>query len=270
MLCDLVGLPIGMHSFDQSGHARRQWTGHRGAAQRVVILLGAIVIHLDMIGGHGGENGDAGRGDIHPIAVIGERGLFVAAIGGRHSQHMRIGRRVRGAFAIVIACRGHHQHIVIIGVIDGVPHRIAIGAAAQTEIDDVGVMIDGMDDALGHGVHGGAAGIIREDLHGHQTGAPARAADALAIVARCADDPGHMRAMSIGVGRIIIILAIVIPGVGGRQTILEIRMPQIHARIDDGHHHAAAALGHIPRPRAIHLLQRPLIAVLGVVGPGVE
>ena len=183
---------------------------------------------------------------------------------------MIVSRGIRRTLTVVIARGGHDQHIMIVGIVDRVSHGVAITAAAQAEVDDISVMIHSMNDAFGHRIHAGAAFAIGKNLDGHQACAPAGAADAYVIIARGPHNPGHMRAVAIGVGGIAVVFAIIIPGVRWRKAIFQIGVIQINARIDNSHHDVATPLGHVPGSRTVDFFERPLIPITRVVGASVE
>ena len=255
-----------MDGLDQGRHPGHQRTSHRRPAHIIVILFGAPIIHGHMIGGHGGKDRNPRSSNIHPIAIIREGRFFVLGVCGGHGQNMSFRRGIGGIVTIIIPCGSHHHHTVIIGIIDGIAHGVAFTAPAQTQIDNVRMMIHSMDHPFGHGVHRRAPLIIGEDLNGHDAGKPAGASHALTIVACGRDNACHMGAVPVGIGRIPIVFTIIIPGIGRCQAILEIGVRKVHARIHHGDHHMAGPLGDIPGPGALNLFMSPLILIAGIVG----
>ena len=136
------------------------------------------------------------RGNIHPEAEGAVAGLHVLTVGGGDGHHVVVGSGVERAARVVIACTGHQEDAVRIGVVDGgLDDRVALRpevAAPEAHVDDVR--------PVGRGVIEGGRHFLGRDFdaqaQGHDAGLPVDAGDALAVVAHGGDDPGDLRSMT--------------------------------------------------------------------------
>ncbi len=241
---DLLGAQLREAGEDQGGGAGDLGGGEAGP--RLGPVAGAA-------GRHHGEVLAVG-GQVDPLG--GVRGLHgrAGAVDGGDRQHPVVGGGVHGLGRVAVALvagRGDHQHPGVHRPFDGFAHRCAVAGDGEGEIEDGGAGVHGVVDGGGQGLETGPVHTVGDPDRvdggvggdaGHPIPLGAFGGDeagdggavALAVLFRCGG--GALEAVR---GRDHDVLA------AGDDGVREVRVPGVHAGVDDGHGHALAG-GQVP------------------------
>ena len=177
--------------------------------------------------------------------------------------------------------RGDGEHALRARVRDGVLHRrveagdregLAARDRPQREVHDVGAVVGGPADAVTDVLGGARAGL--EHLHGQDGGRRRHADDSDAVVADRGDRSGHgcrvlvvlpVRATEVAAAARPLTLRTAGEGGALQDLALKVRLAEVDAGVDDGHHCPGARAAR-PGLLGLDLLQTPQLGVQRVVG----
>ncbi len=262
--------------------------GHRGAAGPAIGAISGCqgaagqIFRIATLARHRAEDIDSRGRKVDAFGTIGgEGGQAVVMIRGRHRddivEHAAVGGRIDGVVVEILShvaggaddqvVRGH-------GALDHLVEHARLGRPAPTVVADVRAVDNGVLEALGQIGAGGEATPVVDKPHGHDPHAPVDAADAQAVVADGADRAGHVRAVSVHIGHVVVpvghipavdvvnvAVAVVVNPVGGLVAALfvdaslawvdpdvglEILVIDHHAGIADGHDDGVSARRAVP------------------------
>ena len=282
---DLGDGDAGLRGGQQGNHARHLRGGLRGARHAA---KGAV--------GTGGVDPYAWSAEVDRCgAVVGEAGEVVVPVSGGDRDHVREVEAdwIQGAHVAVdaaVASGCYERDADVARRPDGVlQHHRRPGAAAPTRVDrdDVGAVVAAHHGGVidrGDSPASVTAAVVVINSQWHDRHLPVDAGDADPIVADRADDARHMRAVSVAVLHVVVVLdevpavhvvdvAVVVavdsdplgftgirPDVGG-----EIGVGEVDPGVDDRHHHALRTGGDIPRLRRVDVgADQPVAADGGV------
>ncbi len=109
----------------------------------------ARAVHVPVAAGEGGEDADAGGGDVHPVAHGGEGGAVVVAVGCGDGDGVGVGGGVLDGAVPAVARGGDDDGALVPGVVHRLLQEAGGGRAGEGEVDDVGPVVRGPHYALG-------------------------------------------------------------------------------------------------------------------------
>ena len=138
----------------------------------------------------------ARRRNIDVEARVGVIRPPVSRAGGAHANHVLVGRWIDGrvAFQILVAGGRHDDHIMCVGIVDGIHHCLGLVGTSQTEADHRGAMVNGPDDGAGHVTIPTRPGAV-QNFQRHQAGVPVDAGDSKGVVGDSGGDAGAVRSV---------------------------------------------------------------------------
>jgi len=180
--------------------------------------------------------------------------LAVAAgRGGADADHVLVDGRVTDGAGVLVAGGREDDHAGVIGVGEGrIGGAVATDRRTQAQADHVGAIVGGPVERVLDVAEVHAAGAVG-DLAGHDAGVGGDPHRTDAVEHR-GGDAGAGGAVAGAAGVVVGIGIVVAEVVAGHQA--QIGMASVHTRIEDGDHHAGAAVS--------------LRRIPGLLGPGVE
>ena len=283
-------VPAGVLRLKKGRHARHVGSGHRGAAFRSISAARKCT-----------ENCRARRSEVNGAAPeIRKRGQGIRPRRGRHRDHIgeAVVRGIVGVSVVVvanpvqapIAGRGDEKDSSLALAVDGVIQCLRIPSPAPTVVrgDDIDAAIFHVGDVVqaGCGVGIPSAPIGPQEFAGHDADGPVDPDHAHTVVPDRADGSGGVRAVTVIVERIAVVvvgvdsmaivgpavvviiravdaaIARVLPDVRGQVFVVV-----INARVDIRDDHAAAARAQVPGFRRVDIcVDRPTL-LPGVIQP---
>jgi len=252
-VADLCGAKGGVAGEDEGGEPGHVGCGHAGAAHGAVATAHAQ-----------GPDHKSGGDDIDEVAAVGEAGKGIGSGGGADGDGVGVSSGPVVDFAAVVAGGGDNYDAVLDGVGDGVLFATAVGCAAQAKIDDLGAVVNGVEDGFDFVGVGAKAGRGK-DAEGHKPHFGGDAGDAFAVVYAGTDDAGNVAAVAIPVVDVAVIgsevpavdvideaVVVVVDVVAGcfarigPQGAFEVFVDKVDATVDDGDDDLGSAEGDVP------------------------
>ncbi len=260
-----------------AAHERRQPGDERRGEGRAV--GGAPVAAQE-----GRSNHRCWRAQVHPGAVVRVPPPGIVWQRAGHRQCIRVSGRVERRGDVVVARAAHDHRASSGGIIHRLAQQVGVGITAQAQVDDLRPLVGGVAHAQRNVRVVGGAGIGHH-AHRHNAAVPAHTGDAHAVVRGCCRDACHLCAVTVAIGDIAgipnkvpavyvvhIAVTIVIQAVArdlagvDPQSVGQVGVGQVNARVNDGNHDRLRPGHHIPGGRGLDFAQAPLLRKERVIG----